>query len=123
VVVVVVVAGGWVVVVVGDAAIVVVGVESLVTSVVVVTGTVVVVTVVDGSTTDVVDVVSLAVDGVSSMTDPGTSAASATADGEPKAVGASVTWERTEPTAAAATMMATIVAPSHASVNPIPRFI
>ena len=43
--------------------------------------------------------------------------------GEPSGVGASVTCERTDPTAAAATATATMVAPIQATVNPIPRFM
>ena len=45
--------------------------------------------------------------------------ASAAIDGDPMRVGVSVTWDRTFPTAVAATATARIVAPSHATVNPM----
>jgi hypothetical protein len=75
----------------------------------------------DSTGASVVDVVSGARVTVESTT--GVSAASATAVGAPSAVGVSVTWDRTLPTAAAATTTATIVAPTHAMVNPRPLLI
>jgi len=46
-----------------------------------------------------------------------TSEARATAAGDPSCVGSSVTCDRTDATAVAATITATIVAPIHAAVN------
>ncbi len=59
---------------------------------------------------------------VSGTSSPGVTARAA-ADGEPSRVGVSVTWDRTLPTAAAATAIASTVAPTQTIPNPIPRFI
>ena len=105
------VAGGTVVVV-GAVVVVVVGTDSIGADVVVVGAMVVVVLVVDGRDVDVV------VDGdtpaVVGADESGAGAAAAAVVGT-IAVGASVTWSRTLPTAAAATTTAVVVTASHRS--------